>query len=185
MKKFLKENLHMVSKILCNHLGMMIFGLIVSLATSMLSIQFQNSVIKIVVGVFTALMYMFLLYTVMWEKGAADKVKIDGGRMEKNKLYGLYVSLYANSLFILLAILVIIFYLCGLTEATSFLALISSLVNGMYIIFTGMCPSWFVYIYLIVQLPSLIVCTISYILGVNGVKYIFPESKKQREQNLR
>ncbi|MBQ8163609.1 MAG: hypothetical protein IJZ93_04510 [Clostridia bacterium] len=185
MKKFLKENLHMVGKIWCNHFGMMVFGLMVSIAISMLSVQINNNVIKIIAGVFMILMYMFLLYTVMWEKGASDKVKIDGGRLKKNKLYGLYVSLYANSLFILLALLIIIFYHCGLTDASSFLSVVSSFINGMYIIFTGMCPTWFVYIYLIIQLPSLIVCTVSYILGVNGVKYIFPESKKQREQNLR
>ena len=155
MKRFLKENFSIVTKIWANHFGMIVFGLMVSIAAGMLSKQFWggNITAQIIAGSFSVLLYMFLLYTAMWEKGASDKIKIDGGRLKKNKLYGMYVSIYANAIFIIIAILNIFFYLVGWREASGLLSTITSFLNGMYAVFTGMCPEWFVYIHLLVQSP--------------------------------
>ena len=97
----------------------------------------------------------------------------------------MYVSIYANAIFIIIAILNIFFYLVGWREASGLLSTITSFLNGMYAVFTGMCPEWFVYIHLLVQIPSIIVCTFSYILGVNGVRYILPETKKNINNQTR
>jgi hypothetical protein len=187
MKKFLKENFSMVSKIWANHFGMMVFGLMVSVAAGMLSKQFWggNRIAQIIAGAFAVLLYMFLLYTALWEKGASDKIKIDGGRLEKNKLYGMYVSIYANAIFIFIGLLIVLFYHVGLRDASGVLSVITSFLNGMYSVFTGMCPEWFPYIHIIVQIPSIIVCTFSYLLGINGVRYILPETKKHLNDQTR
>ena len=75
MKKFLKENFSMVSKIWANHFGMMVFGLMVSVAAGMLSKQFWggNRIAQIIAGAFAVLLYMFLLYTALWENKKYEK----------------------------------------------------------------------------------------------------------------
>ena len=104
LKDFILNNLNMVSKIWANHFGMMIFGLVVLLTTKLMN----NNLLFHCSGVLAMLMYMFLLYMVMWQRGAEDKIKVDAGRIEKNKLYGLYVSLITYSLFIIIAIVIFV-----------------------------------------------------------------------------
>ena len=187
MKKFLKDNFSIVTKIWANHFGMTVFGLMVSVAAGMLSKQFWGGKIaaQIIAGVFSAVFYMFLIYTVMWEKGASDKIKIDGGRLKKNKLYGMYVSIYAYSVFMMFGVLISLFYLVGLKSVAGVIESINSFLNGMYSVFTGMCPEWFPYVHIIIHIPAIIVCTFSYILGVNGVRHILPETKKHMNDQTR
>ena len=75
MMRFLKENMSTITKMIVNQLGMMIFGLVLSMATS------QNDTLFLLASVFSVCFYMFLVYTVGWELGAKDKVRLDGGRI--------------------------------------------------------------------------------------------------------
>lgn len=181
---FIKANLDMVSKLVANHIGMMVFGLIVIISCSMISSRHMDGggswLVYIVTGV-AVLVYLCLLYTAMWEKGASDKVKIDGGRLKKKKLYGLWVWLIANSINVIL---------CLIVEIISFangdggiLEIIVRYYNAMYLGLTNAIDIPFIYI--IIQLPGLITCTVSYLLGVNGFRCIFPEPKGERNRKQR
>ena len=74
MIKFFKDNLAMIWKIVLTQIGMMVFGLIVVLSTSMI-----NPVLCHIAGGLSILMYLFVLYSHFIEKGNEDKIKIDGG----------------------------------------------------------------------------------------------------------
>ena len=178
MLTFIKENYRTSLKLFINQMGMTVFGLIVLIAAKLL-----NNVVFHCAGVLAILMYMYLLYTAMWEKGSEDKIRIDAGRIKENKLYGLYVSLIANFLNILFGIIIVItsFFaenvaFCG--DIYGAIKIIDTYINGMYMSLTYSVKTPF--IYLIIVLPALLVSTVSYISGINGQRYIFPQSKKRK-----
>lgn len=176
---FIQENYKSISKLFINHIGMMVFGLIVLIATKMM-----NNVIFHIMGVFSILMYMTLLYTAMWEAGAADKIKIDGGRKKRNLLSGFMFWAAANIASILFAVFIIAFYyIPALGEICGTLQLINNFYNGMYLSILNVVPAPFSYALILV--PGLLVSGISYILGVKGYKCIFPEPKRDRNERLR
>ena len=183
MKKiidFIKENSGIVGKLLINHIAMSIFGIIVLVTASGIAkwLFYTAAVVSI-------LMYMFLIYMVMWEAGSKDKVRVDGGRIKANKLYGLYVSLIYNSLFILIAIVIFIlsFFttqgsITAVNNVYGMLKIISHYLMGMYLGVTSRLP--YDFIYLIIIVPSILCSTLSYLSGLSGMKCLFPDKKKKK-----
>ena len=109
MIRYFKENLSTISKLFINHVGMTIFGLIVLITSRLLSDKIGHPVVFYIMGAITLLMYFSLLYTAMWERGAKDKIKVDGGRMKYSAFHGLYMYLIANVIAIFLAVMTIFF----------------------------------------------------------------------------
>ena len=95
MIKYIKENLDSIFKLFINHMGMMIFSLVVLLTSKLISTKMNNNAVFYIMGVVTVLMYFSLIYTAMWERGAQDKIKIDGGRLNKN-IFQLLLHLALN-----------------------------------------------------------------------------------------
>lgn len=178
MIDFIKKNYRFALKLFANQVGMTIFGLMVIIATKMLSQKIGNDVIYHCAGVLSILMYVYLIYTAVWEKGSEDKIRIDSGKIKENKLYGLYVSLLANSLNLIMGIIIAV---CALLQNTSLhdaCVIINSYVNGMYLtVINLMAPS--PYTHLLITLPAIIVSTLSYISGIKGQRYIFPQAKSK------
>ena len=56
--------------------------------------------------------------------------------------------------------------------------IIDTYLNGMYLSVTYSVQTPFIYI--IIVLPALLVSTVSYLSGLKGQRYIFPQSKKRR-----
>ncbi len=187
MKKYIKENLDSISKLFINHVGMTIFSLVVLITSKLI-----NDVVFYVMGVLAILMYFSLLYTAMWEKGAKDKLKIDGGRARCNIYNGLFFYLIANVLVIFTALVsfILSFFvteeLSTANDVYAVFRIITHYYNGMYMPITrlsGVGPVAHSCIYMLTVLPGAIVSFVSYILGVKGFKCLFPESK--RAQNRR
>lgn len=97
---FFKANITVMMRLLITHIGMAVFGLVVFGATNMM-----GDATMLFTGVLSAAFYAVLVYTTMWEYGAKDKPAIDGGRLKNGVLHGFWVSLLAESPFILLAVL--------------------------------------------------------------------------------
>lgn len=106
MLHFIKDNRSVIVKMIVNQIGMIFFGLMLSMATN------QNNSLFLAASIFSVLFYMFLEYTVGWDLGAHDKIKLDGGRIEYQPYKGLLVSLCANILNILSGLLTVIGYFC-------------------------------------------------------------------------
>lgn len=170
-----------IGNLLLNHIAMCVFGLIVIIACNLLSNQVfgGSDVLQHIGGTFSALFYLVLIYINMWEKGASDKIKKDGGRLKTNKLYGLLVWAVANSLFILLTILTTIFSFCWL-DGASFVNIVLNFTNGMYLNLLNVIPApW---CYLVILVPGALTAIFSYLSGLAGHRCLFPE-KKPKDKN--
>lgn len=185
---YIKENKSLISKLIVNHIAMSIFGLLMAIVTRFLaSRNGGNMILYYIVGALAILMYAVVLYVNLWEKGASDKIKVDGGRMKLNLFNGLIVSLFANIPTIIFGIFATINCYVE-SNITGYLAALSPLYNGMYTIFTdakGLAlGTYFPPIFIFLCVPALIISLVSYILGVKGYKCLFPEPKKNQDEKL-
>ncbi len=94
--RFIKENLHDIVKLFINQLGVTIFSFFLYTAVGMIEDDSVKTPVNIAVSIVSVLFFCFLLYTVAWEWGAKDKIRIDGGRLKKFKFKGALISFYAN-----------------------------------------------------------------------------------------
>lgn len=211
MFRFIKDNSYTVFKMFVNQIGMTFLGLVLTMATANYDKWFLAS------SIFASVFYMVLLYTMTWEAGYEHSRKIDAGRMDLRPLGGLEMSLFANIINIVLAILVIIGFYCatsynfysGQLDENGAAILVSDMaqavgkspaspvwavnlfgtsktlavfLNAMY---GGIINRFFNYspwAYIIIVIPSLLVCTLAYYLGAKGVhftKFLGEEPKKE------
>lgn len=184
MKEFFDNYGKIIGKNILNHIAMAIFGVLVGMTTALI-----NNVLFYVAGVLAILMYMFLIYIVMWEVGSQDKIKVDGGRMKKNKLVGLNIALISNSLLILLGVLVAILSAtvpegAEPTAYTSFVGLLETanyFSMSMYMQIFSLAPN-FNAMYILMVIPGILCGTLSYLAGLSGMKCIVPDNKKNQKK---
>ena len=178
-----------------NQLGMTMFGLVLSMATN------QNDTLFLLSSIFAVIFYLVLLYTMTWDIGYAEKIRIDGKRLEYRPLKGLWISLCANIGNIILGILITASYYSATTFITnpatgSFYPsapdaavnvygvslTIANLFEGMY---SGIISTYFLnypWIYILITVPALLTCMLAYIMGVKGkrfTKLVGPDDKKE------
>ena len=182
IKEFFSEYGKIVSKIIINHIAMTVFGIIVLISTSKSRVLFHAS------GALAILMYMFLLYMIMWELGAQNKVRVEAGRIKKDRWLGLKISLVANSLFILVSLVEMILWffvtpdaVTGVNNACGVLKIIMNYVYGMYLSISSLAPN-FGAMHLLLAIPAILCCTLSYLAGLSGMKCIFPDKKENKKK---
>ena len=147
----------------------------------------KMSIATYIAGGVGALVYLGLIYICMWEQGAKDKIKVDGGRQKRNNFKGLLIWLVANSLNILLLLYIaILSFIPPATNAHGLVAIVGLYCNAMYYPFM-----WFfsnigvTSLYLVTLIPGMVVATLSYLSGIKGQRCIFPEPKKERNRMIR
>lgn len=184
IKRFFSEYGEIIGKIIINHIAMAIFGIIVIIATG------KIPVLQHVAGIVAILMYMFLLYMIMWELGAKHHVRVDNGE-KKDKLLGLKISLVANSVFILISTVefVLYFFTTANMESAVYniwthLTIIMQFIYGMYLSISSLILD-FPATHILLALPAIICCTLSYIAGVSGKKCLVPDRKKDAQNKRR
>ena len=173
--KFIKENSYNMFKMFLDQIAMTVFGTMLSFAT------LKNEGLLLASSIFSILFYLMLLYTVGWDIGARDKIRIDGGRMKPFPMKGFLIALGANALNILLALLIGIGVMID-TEWSNGMALICNavarLVEGMYLgvisilehkLFEnpGIRDVW--WWFLIIVIPSLFTGWLSYFMGTRDL----------------
>ena len=184
MKNFLKDNGYIIFKMMVNQLGMTMFGLMLSLATA------QNDTLFLITSIFSVLFYMFLLYTMTWEDGFKEKVRIDSKRVKYSPLKGLWMSLCANIINFILAAVILIGYLCVTDMAAKSPEwaynmygvgkYIATVVEAMYAGLIGIYMPNNPLAYLLIIFPAVAVCTLGYYLGVKEVKLFGMGGKKNK-----
>lgn len=193
MINFLKGYSYDIFKMFVNQLGMTMFGLVLSMATS------RNDPLFIISSVFSIIFYMVLLYTMTWDIGYAEKIRIEGKRMKYHPEKGFVLSLCANAINLLLGIIITVSYY----SATSYSVIdgtvknptapvsvvniygvarsVATLLQGMY---GGIINCLFVnqpWIFIVIVLPAVLTCGFAYIMGVKGkriTKMVGPDGKK-------
>ncbi len=185
MKFFFKDNSYSIFKMFINQIGMTIFGIALSFATS------NNDTLFLLSSIFGACFYMVLLYTMTWDIGYEEKIRIEAKRLKYNRFKGLYMSLYANIPNFIIAILALVGYYGatalknGTPVSPSWAAdvygvgrLVASLIEGMYSGIVYVVFNFNPWAYLVIIIPSLITCTIAYMAGVKGFR-ILPAPKNE------
>lgn len=162
--------------------GMTLFGLVVAMAT------LETEALFIIAGFFSAIFYLYLIYTMVYELGQKDGIRIEAGKREYKPLTGFWMSLAANSLNILLGLLSFvgkIIYDANRAEWAEQLYgvcnTIAKFIQGMYTALLKVFLMDESYALLLTPIPAIVVCTLAYILGVkycHGFKK--PKEKEDR-----
>jgi len=195
MKKFFQDCFDTTLKMIVTQLGMTMFGLMLTMATRALpgAADKKNDSSLLLVGGIAVFLYMFLLYTHVWDKGAKDKIKVDSGRMTNMPLKGLYMSLMANSLNIILGLIMCsTFYFCDFVNAPNSIACqvfgsandIARLIQGMYtgliIYISPNASSTNPFLFLAIVLPALFISTFGYYMGLTNRRIIKVSQKTKK-----
>ena len=185
MKKFFEDGIDIIIKMLVTQLGMTMFGIMITMTALVVpgfAGQGKNS-LTLIASITAVVFYMFLLYIHVWEKGARDKIKIDGGRLEKNNLKGLYLSLVANSLNILLGLIMCAtyYFIDFSKQSPSLVYQIYGIVNDVARMIQGMFIGILNYIspdakaispicFILITFPALFISSFGYYLGSTNRK---------------
>jgi hypothetical protein len=174
MFHFLKKNSYMITKMMVNQLGMTIFGLVLTIATS------QNEILMLLTSLFSIGFYMVLLYTMCWEAGVSDKIRVDAGRMQAQPYKFYLISLIANTLNLILGILAVFGYILIDKSAETWVNpewavnlysicnMVARFIQAMYLgVVQYFTPNNPISLILIV-FPAIAVCGFGYMLGLRG-----------------
>ncbi len=177
-----KKNGYQVIRLCLYQFGMTLFGLVVAMATS------SSDALILWTGVFSALFYLYLIYSLVYELGQKDGIRIEAGKRQYKPLTGFVLSLAANSLNILLGILSFVGKTVYDASAAEWAGqmygianTVAKFIQGMYV---GILKTFLMdvsFANLLTPIPGIIVCTVAYILGVkycHGVKQ--PKEKKEK-----
>ena len=72
MKNFFSEHSYSMVKMFLNQFAISIFGTMLALAAS----SGKNDTLLLLSSIFSIFFYMFLLYTMTWELGAKEKIRV-------------------------------------------------------------------------------------------------------------
>ena len=175
---FWKGYSYCIVKMFINQFAIAIFGLTLAIATG----KTGNFNLELICSIFAVLFYLFLIYTMIWEVGATDKVRVDAGRAVASPLRGLYMSLLANIPNMILALLICVsFPFAGTQEwagnTCAFAKFIALLLEGMY---TGLLSlevggaqlNTYPWAYVVIILPALAVSALSYYAGLRNFRIL-------------
>ena len=164
MKRFWKENSKFVSKMVVYQLAAIILGMTTAFATDQIPAWFVAS------SAFSSVFYLFLLCSVSYLEGREDGIRMEAGKIKFRPLRMLAVSALANSLGILLGILLMLFAVLPASWAESAAQAIFIADSGvLHIMYRGMATcltSDSYWLTALMPLPALIVTTVAYLLGI-------------------
>ncbi len=199
MLDFVKKNAHFIWRLILNQIGLTLFGLMTAMSAAAIdntlagegNIQYTC---MIWVSVFAIIFYMFIDYAAIKEEGQKDKIRIDAGRLERDRWRGLKIVLIASIPNLVLGLLVNV---CGPLGADPGPALewagaiagtskvigivIQAMYWGVLIGLTGtFSPGAGVttiadvpnFCYALIPLPAIICVTLAYIAGLHDISLI-------------
>ena len=199
MKKFFHEYSYNIVKMFVNQFAIALFGFFLAMATMGINPESESfDWLTFIVGIFAAVFYLFLIYTLAWDIGAKDKISIDVRKKPYRPHLGLLISLVANIPNLALAFLNIFSTLGNESEGSNSLfkdgirviiRLAPEFFNGMYygiidslrIIIKGeliplnrLWPTFFLTI-----IPAMLTSWLAYFLGLKNFRFFsFISSKK-------
>lgn len=188
MKAFFVKHSYDMVKMFLNQFAIGVFGFGLALATSMA----QRPVLINVTSVGAIIFYMFLLYSMTWDIGYADRVAFLAEKQKRNLGKGALISLCANIPNFLFAIFIMLAQLLNvetLSNIGGFCASAALFLEGMY---TGLLTNsiggealnsyWVVYFLL--PIPAILTSFVAYLAGLYDKKMtklfnpLYPESDR-------
>ena len=193
MKDFFHRYSYSIVKMFVNQFAISIFGTMLSMATS----ATKSDGFTLAVSIFSILFYLFLLYTMIWEIGAKDKISVDVGKKPYRPMTGLYMALIANAPNLLFAVVYSIGYpFMGKHVWAGTMNLIVRLYTviceGMYLGVTTVLPfggavkldhMWWTYY--LMTVPAIVTATLAYYIGHKDFRFLalFTSKKSTSKSN--
>ena len=111
---FLKKNFHDVLKLYINQIGISIFYFAIIFPLNTISGEDGlPAVWDLVVSLFSMLFYFTLIYCVVWEIGAKDKIRVDSGRYEPTPKKGFLLGVFATIPNLIFSVPLVLFAIIG------------------------------------------------------------------------
>lgn len=180
--KFFKKYSYEITKLFIYQIGMTIFGLILGMASMMSRNGMQNT-FTLFVGLFSACFYLYLVYAVVWEMGAKDKIRVESGKKERDPWLGFKFMTCAQ----IPNILVVLVMWCGTIAYYANEGIGNMLFNigqpiaiftqGMYL---GIIMQFFTKgfmilnstLYTLAIIPALVASTLGYYFGLKDIRFL-------------
>lgn len=168
MKNFFTRYSYDSVRMLLDQVVISIFGF----ALAMTSVQIKSDALLAASSVGAIVFYLILIYSVAWKVGQQDRKSRSSWGETHHPLTGVLVSLLANSLNFLVAIVIAITTLAGADSVASLGRGIALLGQGMYqgvlasITLGGQYLNAYWWVYLLLPIPSMLVSQIAYTMGV-------------------
>ena len=171
-KQFFKDHSYDMVKMFLNQFATAIFGFVLTLTFT----KVGNTTLRTLCSVFAVLFYLFLLYVMTWEIGYRDRGKIKSGEKPENHFRGTIISLCANVVNFIIAIIILIGHYATIPKLAALAVQGSFWLEGMYagiltnhLMGNPLNSYWLTYFLL--PLPAIATCTVAYILGYKDKKF--------------
>ncbi len=170
-KEFWAANKKIVGKLILNQFGGTFFGLMLFMAAA--AATAHRAWLMLIASCIAAAFYLYLQYTVIWERGGQDRIRVDSGRAHRRPLTGLFIGLLANIPNFFLAFVILISQpfrdtMMWAGTANGIARTLCVLWEGMYAGFVTYFAPHNPFIHLLYVLPSVFVVTIGYLLGLSN-----------------
>ncbi len=175
--RFWKENSYHIVRLFIIQIVMAIFGSVLHIA-----VFTAASALVPLISVFCILFYLFVLYSVTWEYGAKEYLRVSAGRAKQVRLKGLYMILLAEIPNFVLSLMMLISGLANAVGVYFVPHIIESLIASPYFgVVDAICGDATHMVarglgYLVATLPAVLTVTFAYFLGVNN-RRILPVSR--------
>ena len=193
MKAFFERYSYESVRLLLNQIAISMFGF----ALAMSAVKANSDALLLWSSIGAIVFYLALTYGTAHKTGSQDRLAIEYGKIPFKPLRGLTVALLANSVNLLLAVLITLGSLCGIPSLESVANAIALLSQGMYqgllaVIFVGDQPlneMWWAYF--LITIPAMLVATVGYVAGTKdfhitnmGIPEL-PESDRPSRKELK
>jgi hypothetical protein len=193
MKAFFERYSYESVRLALNQIAISMFGF----ALAMTAGKAESDALLLWSSIGSIVFYLALTYGSAHKTGSGDRLSIQYGKIPFRPYLGLVLSLIANSVNLLLAILITVGQLGGFGELESISRLIALLIQGMYqgvlatVSVGGVTLNGIWWSYFVITLPAMLVSTLGYIAGAKDFHITkmgipdLPESDRPSKQELR
>ena len=193
MKAFFQRYSYESVRLALNQFAISMFGF----ALAMTAVKAESKALLLWSSIASIVFYLALTYGSAHKTGSGDRLSVEYGKIPFRPLRGLLLSLIANSLNLLLALLITVGKLGGLPTLEAIPRAVALLIQGMYqgVLATvevgGVTLNGHWWTYFLITVPAMIISTLGYIAGVKdfhitrmGIPEL-PESDRPTRKELK
>lgn len=175
MKDFFKRYSYESVRLFLNQLAIGIFGSVLALVAGMAG----SESLRLICSIFATVFFLFLQFSSAWRIGAEDRLSVDLGKRKRDLTVPLKVWLLANSLGLLLALLMALAFAFdgGFIDGVGSVATVLKLIlDGMYmgilaLEINGVTLNSVWYVHFLTALPALGIIYVSYVCGLKNIAF--------------
>ena len=193
MKAFFERYSYESVRLALNQIAISMFGF----ALAMTAGKAESDPLLLWSSIGSILFYLALTYGSAHRTGSGDRLSIQYGKIPSRPLTGLLLSLIANSVNLILAILITVGHYTDLVGISDISRIIALLIQGMYqgvlatVSVGGVTMNGLWWSYFLITIPAMLVATLGYIAGAKDFHMTkmgipeYPESDRPSKKELR